>query len=874
MGPRLIILALSAVCCFPPGLSPAEEPAPLFPFVISYDGPDNATSMAHLLDAPAGKHGFIRAEDGRFVDDAGPVRLHATNLTGPANCPSHEDADQLAARLARFGINCVRLHYMDAPYGNFREEKLQGIVADDPATQRNFDPAQLERLDYMIAAFKKRGIYVNINLHVARMWDERDGFTGTDERPWADKGLDNFEPRMIELQKEYARKLLTHVNPHTGLAYTSDPCVAMVELNNENALIRNYLSGAIDRLPEPYAGELGRQWNAWLRSKYASTKALQAAWNWVATPLSDEQIPEGKFDSPVSPDGRKWILSLGSAEAACGADGGVFKIDVTREGHEYFPKLFRGLSVKKDQPYTLSFRLRQVKGSGGVTLGMAVADGGKGWRSLGVHQMLTVGSQWKEFSYSFTAADDSDSAQFQLTRFKVGSYELDDLSFQSGVECEFNADASLEACSVPVVKTAGYAPREAVRDFYQFLVDTERNYWVGMSDYLKNDLKVKSVISGTQLGYSPPFVQAELDYVDSHSYWCHPSPVSPDWRIRNESMVNSMACIRGLAAQRVDGKPYTVSEYNHPFPNQYGAEGQPMLRAYGQLQGWDGVFEYTYNHRPNFQPQRHTYFFSMINRTDVLAHFPACAAVFLRGDVQEAKRSVVAAVDYPAYFDRLTASRAVGASIDSAGFDSRLTLIHKAAIDLTGKHGTDPATVDGISADRKVFVSDTGELKWNVEQPGAGYFTINTPNTKLFTGFPQGRTIELGDVTLAIGKTRLNWATVSLVSRHATGFGESNRPANILLAATGLSENQGMKIDQVTATTITLEDDWGDGPVCAEGIPATITLPVAPDRLRCFALDPGGNRKSQLPVEKNGTGGSTIAIKPDYKTVWYELDIR
>jgi hypothetical protein len=298
-----------------------------------------------------------------------------------------------------------------------------------------------------------------------------------------------------------------------------------------------------------------------------------------------------------------------------------------------------------------------------------------------------------------------------------------------------------------------------------------------------------------------------------------------------------------------------------------------MLRAYGRLQGWDGVFEYTYNHRPNFQPQRHTYFFSMINRTDVLAHFPACAAVFLRGDVQEAKRSVVAAVDYPAYFDRLTASRAVGASIDSAGFDSRLTLIHKAAVDLTGKHGTDPATVDGISADQKVFVSDTGELTWNVEQPGAGYFTVNTANTKLFTGFPQGRTIELGDVTLAIGRTRLDWATVSLVSRHATGFGESNRPANILLAATGLSENQGMKIDQVTATTITLEDDWGDGPVSAEGIPATITLPVAPDRLRCFALDPGGNRKSQLPVEKNGTGGSTIVIKPDCKTVWYELDI-
>ncbi len=874
MGPRLIILALSAVCCFLPGFLPAEEPAPLFPFVISYDGPDNATSMAHLLDAPAGKHGAIRVENGRFVNDAGPVRLHATNLTGPANFPNHEDADQVADRLARFGINCVRLHYMDAPYGNFREEKLPGIIADDPATQRNLDPAQLERLDYLIAAFKKRGIYVNINLHVARMWDDRDGFTGADERPWADKGLDNFEPRMIELQKEYAAKLLTHVNPHTGLAYASDPCVAMVELNNENALFRGYFSGAVDGLPDPYAAELRRQWNGWLRNKYPSTDALREAWKWVATPLSDEQIPEGTFDSPVSIDGRTWILSSGSAEAACEAGEGVLRITVTREGQEYFPKLFRSLSVKKGRPYTLSFRVRRIGENGEVTLGMAVADGLRGWRSLGLHQTLRVGSQWKAVSFSFTAADDSDAAQFQLTRFKTGTCEIDDLSFQSGADSQFNENSRLEDGSIPLVKLAGYVPPAAMGDFYQFLVDTERSYWVGMSDYLKNELKVKAVVSGTQLGYSPPFVQAELDYVDNHAYWCHPSPVSADWRIGNQSMVNSMACIRGLAAQRVHGKPYTVSEYNHPFPNQYGAEGQPMLRAYGRLHGWDGVFEYTYNHRPDFQPQRHTYFFSMINRTDVLAHFPACAAVFLRGDVQEAKRSVVAAVDYPAYFDRLTASKAVGASIDSAGFDSRLTLIHKAAVDLTGKHGTDPATVDGISADQKVFVSDTGELTWNMEQPGAGYFTVNTPNTKLFTGFPQGRTIELGDVTLAIGETRLDWATVSLVSRHATGFGEKKQPATILLTATGLAQNRGMEIEQVTPTSITIvKDDWGEGPFCVEGIPATIALPAGADRVRCYALDPGGNRKSQVPVKSNGTG-SAIEIKPEYETVWYEIEIQ
>ncbi len=867
----IFVLAL-AVTGFMSPAQAADDFPPLFPFLISYDGPNNASSMAHLLDAPAGKYGFIRAEKGRFVNDAGPIRLHATNLTGSANFPGHEDADQTADRLARFGINCVRLHYMDAPYGNFRNEKQPSIVAEDPATRRNLDPAMLDRLDYLIAAFKKRGIYVNVNLHVARQLDARDGFV--DGGPGMNKGVDNFIPGMIELQKEYARKLLGRVNPYTSAAYADEPCIAVVEINNENALSQGYYSGSFDDLPAPYAAELQRQWNEWLRKKYRSTDGMLRAWQWVATPLCDEQISEGKFDKPVPFDNKDWSLSLGGSEAVAAVKDGVLRLDVTAEGEPLFPKLFRAVLVKKGQAYTLSFRVRQTKGSGSVELGLAVDDTVSGWRSLGLLQRYHVGRDWKTVSYSFAAADDSDKARVELTRFQEGTYEIDDLSFQSGAKSSFHADLRLEDGTVPIVKTSDYAPTAAVRDFAQFLVDTETAYWVGISDYLKNELKIKSVISGTQLGYSPPYVQAKLDYIDSHAYWCHPSPVGPDWRIRNLSMVNSMSCILGLAGQRILGKPYTVSEYNHPFPNQYGAEGQPMLRAYGRLQGWDGVFEYTYNHRLDFQPQKNTYFFSILSRSDVLAHFPACAAIYLRGDVQEAGKTVVGAIDFPTYFDRLAGSKAIGASISSLGFNARQALLHKTAVDLSGKQGTDPASVEGIPSAQKTFVSDTGELTWNIERPGAGYFTVNTPNTKLFTGFPAGRTIAMGEVTLSIGKTRLDWATASLVSRHATGFGAAGKPANVLLAATGLSQNKGMTFDRVSETDITSPEPWGESPVCAEGIPATVTIPADSSRVRCFALDPRGDRKRAVPVQRADGGGSKIVLKPDYETVWYEIDIQ
>ncbi len=844
----------------------AEELAPLFPFLISYDAPDNVTSMAHLLDAPAGKHGFVRVENGHFVNDKGRVKLHATNLTGPANFPTREQADQVSARLARFGINCVRLHYFDAEYGNFMTAKETGIFgkggslpdafAADPAVSVPFAQEQVDRQDYLIAALKRRGIYVDMNLHVARF----------------PKGLSFFDPRMIASEKAYAKALLARVNPYTGLTYSEDPCVAVIEINNENALFNNYLGGSNDHLPEPYAGEFRKQWNAWLGKKYATTAALRGTWKWIATPLCDEQVPEGNFAQPVSVDSKTWILSKGSSEATCATDKGVLALNVTREGEEFFPKLFRRVTLKKDQPYTVSLKIRRTQGKGDVTLGFAVADAKDGWRSLGVHQKVAVNAKWRTLTFAFVAAESSDKAEIQVTRFKEGAYEIDDVSLKSGATSAFSDAARIEDGTVPTVKSGEFAPPLARRDFYEFLVDTERAYWTGIAKYLKDELKTKVPVSGTQLGYSPPQLQAELDYIDNHSYWCHPS-VNTKWQIGNEAMVNSMSCILGLAGQRVDGKPYTVSEYNHPFPNQYGAEGQPMLRAYGAFQGWDGVFEYTYNHSPDFEPQRNTYFFSMIARTEVLAHFPACAAMYLRGDVREAQKTVVGALGYPAYFDRLVGSKAIGASIGSVGFDGKLPLVHKTVMELTGKPGTDPASIAKPAG--KVLVSDTGELTWSTEVAGGAWWTVNTPNTKLFTGFPKGRVIDLGGVTLKLGKTRLDWATVSLTSRYATGFGDKGAAANILLAATGLTENEGTVLEKVSDKSVAFRDRlaWGAGTVLAEGIPAELTVPSDTAKTTCFALGPDGNRKQAVPVEKNGSG-SRIIIGPQYQTVWYEIEVK
>ena len=104
---------------------------------ISYDSPANATNVSAWLDQPAGVHGFIRAEDGHLSNDAGPVRFWATNICFEGCFPTHQQADRLAARLARLGINCVRMHHMDS----------YSIWGNSPS-KLTIDPGKLERLDY------------------------------------------------------------------------------------------------------------------------------------------------------------------------------------------------------------------------------------------------------------------------------------------------------------------------------------------------------------------------------------------------------------------------------------------------------------------------------------------------------------------------------------------------------------------------------------------------------------------------------------------------------------------------------------------------------------------------------------------------------
>ena len=138
---------------------------PTVPFVIEYPADCRSPAdVSFLLDAPAGKDGFIRPSGGHLVTPDGKrFRIWGVNLPVRGTVPEKANAAIIAANIARLGINCVRFHFLDRPAPD-------GIIDPNRDDTRSFDPVYIDRLDFFISELKKRGIYADLNLNAGRTY--------------------------------------------------------------------------------------------------------------------------------------------------------------------------------------------------------------------------------------------------------------------------------------------------------------------------------------------------------------------------------------------------------------------------------------------------------------------------------------------------------------------------------------------------------------------------------------------------------------------------------------------------------------------------------------------------------------------------------
>lgn len=857
----------------------ADDDAPLFPFVLPWDDASpGITDMSGLLHKPAGKLGHITASpDGHFMAGGQRVRFMGVNMCFAATVPQKEHAEVAAKRLAKFGINVVRFHHMDTgawPRG-IRAAQQPGTV--------EIQPEALDRLDYFISQLKQNGVYANINLLVGRPFKAADGQPPEIEKlDWKDRHIVGFfDARQVESQKEYARRLLGHVNPYTKLTLAEDPAVAFVEINNENGLVHAWLGGEVDRLPEVFQRDLQRQWNGWLKTRYGTSARLQSAWNEGAESLGAELLANGDFSRQLA----QWVQEkhapaqmqatlLEELPPGLTAPAKAVRLTVAQVGRESWHLQFNqaGLKLQAGKSYTLSFWART---DAARNLSVVVSQAHEPWNNLGLSANAAAGPQWKQFQFVFKAAASDDNARVSFSSLGPVKATADfaGVSLRPGGVLGVKPGEQLEQGTVTVFAkaTIGQRTTAAERDWMRFLYETEDRYWQTMYRFLKDELKVRGLITGTIVGCAPPGLMAKMDWVDTHSYWQHPSfPVRPwdseEWIVNNKTMVNERGgTLPGLALKRVAGKPHACTEYNHSAPNTYSSEGFLLLAAYAALQDWDAIYPFAWSHSgsENWNSQKIGSFFDIDQHPTKLVTLVAAGAMFTRGDISPAKTLVAADLTPDREIDLLRSARSWGlVDAGTLGVPREASLVHRVAIN-TGSQPTPGALRRDFPPNE--YHADTGELFWDLREEQRGVVTINSPYSKGVIGYGGGGSFALGSVTIEPGRTRQRgWSTITVTAMDRT----ASPSKRWLVIATGLAENTGMVWKNAEKSSVGRQ--WGKAPSLVEGIRARITFTTTGGQYEAWALDSRGQRAQPVPVVSNGLE-RTLTIGPQWQTLWYEV---
>ena len=640
------------------------------PFVIPLEMPaDSRIQLPKVppftVDGPR-----VVTRDGHFLRDSRRFRVWGVNLCFGANFPTHQDAPKLAARLAAFGVNSVRFHHMDC------NKFPDGIW--DRSDETKLSSEALGRLDYFIDQLARHGICANLNLHVSRTHSRALKLPQAEKLANYDKMADLFTPELIAAQRQYARDLLTHENPYRKVRYADDPAVAFVEINNEDSLFMWGAERELPNLPPHYAGLLRQQFGSWLKKRYGTRQALAAAWNAGAQPLGANLLA-GVGQRTVEPGKQAWRLEQHGdckaqvrdeprASVSGGATPQAVYIDIATSDPTGWHIQYNvsPVALKAGGYYTLIFKARAPKprmltySAGmdhppydGLGLGGQAKLDGDPKRDT---PRLGSPDRWQEVRAGFVAKADEDKARVSL---QVGGsdvpVELEDVRLCPGGIDGLREGESIDAGNVELF--ASNVTRARAMAALSFLADTEKAYFDGMRQFIKKELGCQALVTGT-IVFGPLGLQAQsdMDYLDGHAYWHHPRfpnrPWDPaDWTVEQEAMVDcpDQSPLFRLAAQRLAGKPYTVSEYNHPAPNDYQAECVPLIAAFAAGQEWDGVWLFAYSHRKDdWRQESFGSFFDIDANPAKWALMPAGTLIFREGQVPPNREARVARLNHDA----------------------------------------------------------------------------------------------------------------------------------------------------------------------------------------------------------------------------------
>lgn len=885
------ITAVIFAVVFTTGCIVAQPLKNAFPWTLNTTHPINNRYLPGLSTKTTADKGRIAVRNGKLVyPDGSRARLYGITIAGPAVFPDSAQAIAIAQRLQSLGINLVRLTYFD--YTNYNDAS---ILIRSNTTSTGFDSTMLRRFDWFIAQLRLHGIYVSLVLRSVRLARRDDGIPGWDSIRNAGRLYSYFLPSYQMIVRNFIYDLLMRRNQFTGVPYRDDPTIAIVELDQDNSLITQWVTNT--PFPLSRNGQLSYLHSrmldsAFIRFVLAKYRTAQGAQNaWTFTPQSTTNvIGNPSFEDPFD---NTWLLNTNGNAIAIDERDPTDKIDgaysmrirIAQPGNAMGNIRYRNV-VPQLQRYAL-YRV-QIWARTDVPVRYAT------FAIANFSARDTLRQQWKEYTYTFRSNIEG-PADFRIDLGGMGGdVWLDNVRVTALPETALRSGESFANYTVARSRYSQHTDYSIARwrdnlEFYQSLTES---WYEWMRRFIHDTLRCEALIApGNQQSLLNDIYTARLlDLPSVGTGWDSPyrriSGATSDsaWYILNDPQLgNRFGGILYIPARtRIAGKPLMVNSYSVPYPFSGMGELTLLIPAYLAYQDAD-VFVltyYAYNRSSLVTPWVRPRYgsdgvgtithYEYAGNPGVITALPLSSHVFRNQLVAPAREELLLkqtkeALDYPPY-------NQFGAFFLYSSTDNRLPLFRRIAIDsFTATlqsyqpHREIPALADQANVNTAQLLSDTEELLWNANDT---VFLARTPLYRAATGILRGKILDLsGNSTLTI--ERLDdgiYGTVEFLSRDST----LDAAQTVVMSLVTRSTTTGALWDGDS----TVYRNWGGPPMQMEGMRLIVTWRHSADSLVIIPLDSNGspNGRMMRGIGKGPSGRFRFTIdQAADKTSWYAL---
>jgi len=433
--------------------------------------------------------------------------------------------------------------------------------------------------------------------------------------------------------------------------------------------------------------------------------------------------------------------------------------------------------------------------------------------------------------------------------------------YRSELEAMYRKWAAARKIKISKEKVAFNQTDENQLDFY---VEITRIYYNEMMQHMR-ETGVKIPIAGTNWSRGSAHLSAQLagDFTDSHAYWYSWQWQADNKKFLNESMTGSVDnMLPGLAFNRVSGKPFFVSEWDDPWPNEWRAESSLLLAAAGALQGWGGYCIHTYRYSTDEKVDMigkpitsdaigGVYYrggvFDTFNDPAKFGLFYHAALMFRRGDIAPSDKTAFVRLD----------KAVIGPDIKALQLSTEKQRIEMVFPGMTHKEGTEVSPGESlVDLAKGEVISGNKQLYRNLKAK-TGW--IDTPASKAVYGFlGKEGILNLADLNIRV---KSDFATVAISSLTDDPI---NHSANMLLTAVGRADNTNSRYNE----DHTVQLNVGNGPVQVEVIEAAIEIKTNRTKLKVLAINPRGFTIGEIPSEYVD-GTFRFEIGKNYPSMYY-----